>query len=67
MAWKHDEPKNLSVTVENGQVVVRFDPDIRCGPSATGKTMIVSKGTCDVPGFPGMSFSLTAYTKDKSV
>jgi len=67
MAWTKPEAQNMKVSVEEGEngdcIVIRLNPGVRLGPSSTGKTTIVAKGSMDVPGFPGMSVSLTAYTK----
>lgn len=63
MAWSKPEAKNIECTVENGVIVIRIDPKVRLGPSSTGKTIIVAKGSVEVPGEAGMAISLTAYTK----
>jgi hypothetical protein len=67
MAWQKPEPQNVKVSVEESDrgdvIVIRIDPKARFGPSSSGKTIIVAKGSVDVPEFPGMSLSLTAYTK----
>lgn len=65
MAWTREDPKNLSVRVnpETGMVEIVLDPEGRFGPSSSGKTTIVSKGVVEVPGYPGLTISLTAYTK----
>lgn len=63
MAWQKEEPKNVEVSVERGMVIIRINPEERFGPSSTGKTTIVAKGSVEVPGYPGLTVSLTAYTK----
>jgi hypothetical protein len=63
MAWQKQAPKNIEVSVEEGMIVIRIHPEQRFGPSESGKTMIVAKGSVEVPGMPGMGVSLTAYTK----
>ena len=65
MAWQKEEPKNLIVEVRNGgaSVALLFDPSERLGPSSSGKTTIVSKGTIEIPGQPGMVASVTVWVK----
>ena len=63
MAWQKEEPKNIEVSVERGIVILRNNPEERLGPSSTGKTTIVAKGSVEVPGYPGLTVSLTANTK----
>ena len=64
MAWAKEDPKNLTVSVdEEGMVVVKFSPEENFGPSSTGKTTIVAKGTLDVPGYIGLTVSVTAWKK----
>lgn len=63
MAFQKPDPQNAVIAVEDGLVVIRINPEIRLGPSSSGKTTLVAKASFDVPGYPGMSVSLTAYTK----
>lgn len=65
MAWQKEEPKNLIVETRNGgaTVALMFDPAERLGPSASGKTTIVAKGTIEIPGQPGMVASVTVWVK----
>lgn len=66
MAWAKEEPKNLSISVDGeGMVVLKLSPEEDFGPSSTGKTIIVSKGTLEVPGYPGVTVSVTAWRKKK--
>ncbi len=63
MAWAKEEPKNVSIAVEDGVIVLKILPDEDYGPSSTGKTRIVAKGTLDVPGYAGLTVSVTAWKK----
>lgn len=53
----------VRVTMENGDVVVRFRADGNYGPSGTGKSMIVAttSGNAALPG--GIRLTLTAFVK----
>jgi hypothetical protein len=67
MAWTTPPAENVIVTVEEGDagdvIVIRIDPRPRLRKSKKGFSDIIAQGTADVPGFPGMKVSLTAYTK----
>lgn len=63
MAWSKPEPQNAAISVEEGMIVIRINPEVRLGKSSTGKTTIVAKASLNVPGYEGMNVSLTAYTK----
>jgi hypothetical protein len=57
-------PRNVKVSVEGTELVLRVDMTQDLGPSSTGKTNLIASGTAKVPGFEGRAgFSLNVYYK----
>lgn len=58
-------PRNVSVAVADGKLVLTVDLSIDLGPSASGKTNLIASGTAKVPGYEGVSFGLNVFKKAK--
>ena len=56
--------KNITMTNEGGQLVIRIDPTKRLEPSKSGKTVVVAAtaGNVEVPGHPGVKIGINVYT-----
>jgi len=55
---------NIKHTVKGTKLIIEVDLSERFGPSSSGKTQIVGKGSEKVAGQPGMGYSLTVYAKE---
>lgn len=65
--WKGTDMQNLEVIVrDDGKVAIVFNPKVRLGPSASGKTIIVSSTggnqTIQTPAGP-VTVGFNAYVK----
>jgi hypothetical protein len=55
---------NVSSEVRGNLLILTIDLSKRLGPSSSGKTVLIAKGSEKVAGKPGVGFSLSAYAKE---
>lgn len=55
---------NVSSEVRGNLLILTIDLSKRLGPSSSGKTVLIAKGSEKVRAMPGVGFSLSAYIKE---
>jgi len=57
--------KNVDMAVEGHTLIIKVDLTKECGPSASGKTIIIAstEGNVSIPGHEGSKVGLNVYKK----